>query len=83
MVTCLYVMVNPATPTYGILKKKVSHRKCIINNDLSYYSRALHLHYTIYIKTRNGEHKICYKLELFTCSVDRWLASYGEWKNNS
>ena len=26
----------------------------------------------------NGEHNICYKLILFTCSDDRRLASYGE-----
>ena len=41
----LYVMAQPAMPTYGI--KKVSHRKM-------YYKsrRALLLHYTIYLKKK-------------------------------
>ena len=49
-------------------------------------SRTIHKHYSCFIlcisKTiyRNGEHKICYKLVLVMCSVDRQLASYGEWK---
>ena len=44
-----------------------------------YSTHALYISY-IFSKCLNmkGEHKICYKLVLFTCSVDRQLANYGE-----
>ena len=47
-------------------------------------SRTIHEYYSYIIlynskpNYKNAEHKICYKLVLFTCSVHRWLASYGE-----
>ena len=38
MITCLYVMAGPATPTYGI--KKVSHKNVVYLKNKLYKLRA-------------------------------------------
>ena len=73
--------IRAGLPRLLMVSNKGKEKECPIINPTS----RIHEHYSCIIpyisKTnyRNDEHKICYKLVLFTCSVNRRLASCGDW----
>ena len=63
--------LHVCTPTYGIKKSPIENVLQIMTSHTIQEHYSCIKQYISKINYRNGEHKICYKLVLFTCSVDR------------